>query len=90
MTDGARERKSKSGPSPEKTRSGIEADCDQATEACAEQGHYIEEEPRNLIALCLGALVVLILVLGALFIVNQTRCNPLFSDAGLSRSQACR
>jgi hypothetical protein len=47
----------------------------------------MEEEPPNPVALGL-AFLVLILILGGLFIVNQMRCDPLFSDA--ARTRTCR
>lgn len=48
------------------------------------------EEGDNPLALVLGALVILALVVGAWFLIDSMKCNPLFSDAGLYRSQACR
>jgi hypothetical protein len=48
----------------------------------------MEEEPTNSVALGLAFLVVLILILGGWFIVNQVRCDPLFSD--VARTQVCR
>ena len=41
-------------------------------------------------AILLGFAVVVALVIGAWFIFTQSRCNPLFSDAGLAGSQSCR
>lgn len=49
-----------------------------------------EEDTYNPRATWLGFLVVLVLLLGTWFVVNAIRCDPLFSDAGLSHSRACR
>jgi hypothetical protein len=51
---------------------------------------FDEDEPFHPLALCLGILMVLLLVLGAWFIFKGARCNPLYSDSGLFRSQSCR
>lgn len=48
-----------------------------------------DSEP-NFIALGLGFLVVLGLLIGGWFIISQMRCNPLYSNAGLSHSRACQ
>jgi hypothetical protein len=48
-----------------------------------------ESEP-NYLALGLGLLVILTLLLGTWFIVAQMSCNPLYSDAALAHSKACR
>ncbi len=48
-----------------------------------------DSEP-NFIALVLGFLVVLGLLIAGWWIVNQMRCNPLYSNAGLSHSRACQ
>lgn len=48
------------------------------------------EETHNPLALGLGLLVVVILFVGTWFVVNALTCDPLFSDAGLSHSRACR
>ncbi len=99
MTDDPQERDVKSGASPAtqrwverraEMRAADAADRDEARETRAEQERHIEEEPNSPLALCLGLLVVLMLLFGSWFIINQMRCNPLFSDAGLSRSHACR
>ncbi len=71
----------------EKMQSGVEADRDEGT-AQAEPERRIEEETHNPVALGVAFLVVLILVLGGLFILNQTRCDPLFSD--IAHTRACR
>jgi hypothetical protein len=49
-----------------------------------------DEDTHNPLALGLGALVILGLVVGAWFLIQSMRCNPLFSDAGLYHSRACR
>ena len=48
-----------------------------------------DSEP-NFIALALGFLVVLGLLVAGWFIVSEMRCNPLYSNAGLSHSRACQ
>ncbi len=48
------------------------------------------EETHNPLATWLGFLVVVVLLLGTWFVINQIKCDPLFSDAGLSHSRACR
>jgi hypothetical protein len=48
------------------------------------------EEAHNPLATWLGFLVVVALLLGTWFVINQINCDPLFSDAGLSHSRACR
>jgi hypothetical protein len=49
-----------------------------------------EDENFHPLAVFLGILIVLLLVLGAWVIFEQARCNPLYSDSGLFRSQSCR
>lgn len=99
MTDDPQERDLKSGASAAtqrwverraKMRATDAADRDPRLEMRAEQERHIEEEPNNPVALGLGLLVVLVLLFGSWFIINQMHCNPLYSDAGLSRSHACR
>jgi hypothetical protein len=96
MAVGTPEQGSKNGAPPaapraagprEKMQSGVEAGRDKGT-AHAEPEGGIEEEPHNPVALGVAFLAVLILVLGVLFILNQTRCDPLFSD--IARTKACR
>lgn len=48
-----------------------------------------DSEP-NFIALGLGFLVVLGLLIAGWLIVSQMRCNPLYSNAGLSHSRSCQ
>lgn len=99
MTDDPQERDVKSGASlatqrwverRAEMRAADAADRDKALEMRAEQERHIEQEPDNPVALGLGLLVILSFLIGSWFIINQMRCNPLYSDAGLSRSQACR
>lgn len=54
-----------------------------------QSGDSDDSEP-NFVALGLGFLVVLGLLVSGWFIVSQMHCNPLYSDAGLSHSRACR
>lgn len=49
-----------------------------------------EDSEPNFIALALGFLVVLGLLVAGWFIVSEMRCNPLYSNAGLSHSRACQ
>lgn len=49
-----------------------------------------EGEGHNPWAVALGAAVVLGLVIGAWLLIDSMKCNPLFSDAGLYHSRACR
>ncbi|MGO9133086.1 MAG: hypothetical protein ACLP8A_03420 [Methylovirgula sp.] len=49
-----------------------------------------DADSHNPLALGLGAVVILALVIGAWFLIQSMRCNPLFSDAGLYHSRACR
>lgn len=49
-----------------------------------------EDSEPNFMALALGFLVVLGLLIAGWLIVSQMRCNPLYSDAGLSHSRACQ
>lgn len=51
---------------------------------------FEEDEPFHPLAICLGILMVLLLVLGAWFLFEGARCNPLYSDSGLFRLQSCR
>ncbi|MGA3303235.1 MAG: hypothetical protein ABSC72_08110 [Methylovirgula sp.] len=44
----------------------------------------------NPLAMGLGLLVVLALLLGTRFVINGIKCDPLFSDAGLSHLRACQ
>ena len=55
----------------------------------ADDNNTDDSEP-NFIALGLGFLVVLALLLAGWFLVNQMRCNPLYSNAGLAHSRDCR
>ncbi len=48
------------------------------------------EETHNPLVTALGFLVVLVLLLGTWFVVSKIQCDPLYSDAGLSHSRACR
>jgi hypothetical protein len=54
------------------------------------ESDFEEDEPFHPLAILLGVLMVLLLVIGAWFIFKQARCNPLYSDSGLFRSQSCR
>lgn len=54
------------------------------------EADFEEDEPFHPLAICLGILMVLLLVLGAWFLFEGARCNPLYSDSGLFRLQSCR
>ncbi|HTJ03311.1 MAG TPA: hypothetical protein VL492_11010 [Methylovirgula sp.] len=41
-------------------------------------------------AVVAGAAVVLGLLVGTWLLIDSTKCNPMFSDAGLYHSRACR
>lgn len=49
-----------------------------------------EDSEPNFMALGLGFLVVLGLLIAGWLIVSEMRCNPLYSNAGLSHSRACQ
>lgn len=54
------------------------------------ESDFEEDEAFHPLAILLGVLMVLLLVVGAWYLFKQARCNPLYSDSGLSRSQSCR
>lgn len=49
-----------------------------------------EDEGHNPLAVALGAAVILALVICAWLLIDSMKCNPMFSDAGLYHSRACR
>jgi hypothetical protein len=49
-----------------------------------------EDDGHNPWAVLLGAAVILGLLIGTWLLIDAMKCNPMFSDAGLSHSRACR
>jgi hypothetical protein len=66
------------------------AEADRARAPAGRKPDLEEDEPFHPLAIFLGVLMVLFLVFGAWFIFKQARCDPLYSDSGLFRSQSCR
>lgn len=54
------------------------------------EGRQGEDASLNPRALVLGLVVLLALIFGTLFIINQMRCDPLYSDTGLLQPNKCR
>jgi hypothetical protein len=48
------------------------------------------EDGHNPWAVALGAAVILGLLIGTWLLIDSMKCNPMFSDAGLYHSRACR
>jgi hypothetical protein len=99
MTDSERAPESKShassGPQHkiirlDERRAAAIADREHVLEERAKQKPYSEEEAQNPLALGLALAVILALLLGSWFLINQLKCDPLYSDAGLSHSRVCR
>lgn len=99
MTDDAPERQSGAGASPEArrwkarrdaARAAVAKDRELARKTHAEQKHHIEHEPHNPIAFYIGLLAVALLFIVTWFIVDRMRCDPFYSNAGLSHLHVCK
>lgn len=71
-------------------RRAATADRSDAAEQAAERDRQLETEDGSRLGVWIGFAVV-ILVLGiCLAIIGMMRCDPLYSDLGLSRKSACQ
>jgi hypothetical protein len=98
MTDGAPEPGQAGGASPqtrrfvarrEAVRAAAAADRARAVDEAAERRRDIVRDYDNPLAFGLGLAVILLLLGGGWFIMHRLHCDPLFSDLGLRRRQAC-
>jgi uncharacterized membrane protein len=99
MAFGGRNQKSSGGASSatqrwvawrEEARAAAAEDRKRAIDARAERDRQIEREYHNPVAFWVGLVVLLVLLVGGWFLLDAMRCDPFYSDIGLSRSRACR
>ncbi|HLY56469.1 MAG TPA: hypothetical protein VKS60_12985 [Stellaceae bacterium] len=67
-----------------------ESDQERAAEDRAERDREAERDYDNPMGVWIGLGVIVLLLLGSLFIIDEMGCNALFSDRGLSRSGDCK
>ena len=87
------------GPSPrtkawrahrDAVRRAAESDRERAATDQAGRDRESERDYDNPMGVWIGLGVIVLLLLGSLFIINEMGCNALFSDRGLSRSGDCK